>query len=217
VIDERKIGKSLGNAVDPLALAEIYGVDAFRYFLLRDMVLGRDAVFSQAGLRRRYEADLANDLGNLLRRVVSMINRYYQGQVPAPGQATPAEEPLREGATALVPWVFEQTAALAINPVLARLFEYVGQINLYLEQTAPWSQAKAGQTERVATSLYTAAEALRLAAVLLHPVLPQKTAEIWRRLGWSPPDPLRDGLAWGGLQPGSRVVIGAPLFPKERV
>jgi methionyl-tRNA synthetase len=91
----------------------------------------------------------------------------------------------------------------------------VKETNRYLEQTAPWQQAKHGHTGRVETALYYAAEALRLAALLLQPVLPEQMFEVWRRLGWQPPSPLRDGLTWGQLQPGAPVVAGPPLFPKD--
>ena len=214
VVGGEKMSKSRGNVVKPLDLAGLYGVDAFRYFLLRDMTLGRDAHFSKEGLRRRYECDLANDLGNLLHRLTSMIARYFQGRAPQPGEATAAETTLREACLSLIPWVFAQVEELALNEVLGRIIDFVGQINGYLEQAAPWRQFKAGKTDRAATSLYTAAEALRLASLLLHPVLPERTTELWRRLGWQPAQPLREGLVWGLLSPGAAVVVGQPLFPK---
>ena len=216
VIEGQKIGKSRGNAVNPLSLIDVYGLDSFRYFLLREMTLGRDANFSEAGLRQRYEDDLANDLGNLLNRLVRMIGRYCEGRVPAPGQMTDIDSALRDEALALIPQVFEQTEALALNETLERLIEFAGRVNAYLEQTAPWRQAKRGNSERVATGLYTAAEALRLASILLHPVLPERTRELWRQLGWQAPALLKDGLCWGVLQPGSQIVSGPPLFPKDR-
>jgi methionyl-tRNA synthetase len=104
--------------------------------------------------------------------------------------------------------------AIAPNEAVILTMGVVKEINGYLERTAPWRRAKEGQTDRVATILYTAAEALRLTSVLLHPVLPERTAELWHRLGWQPPEPLRDGLDWGGLQPGSQVTPGPPLFPR---
>jgi methionyl-tRNA synthetase len=217
VIEGAKISKSRGKVIKPLDLADIYGVDAFRYFLLRDMTLGRDANFSEAGLRRRYEGDLANDLGNLLQRLVSMINRYFQGQIPQPGQATATETVLRDQSLALISQVFSQVEALALNEALAGILNFVGDINGYLEQTSPWGQAKLGHTGRVATILYTAAEALRIVAILLHPVLPERTTELWRRLGWQPPQPLQARLTWGQLQPGATVAVDHPLFPKDRI
>ena len=209
-----KMSKSLGNVVKPLDLAEIYGVDAFRYFLMRDMTLGRDADFDEGGLAHRYHGDLANDLGNLLHRLVNMIGRYSAGQIPTPGEPGAEDTALREHCLALAPQIERQIETCAINAALAQTMSAIRDINRYLEQSAPWSQAKSGRAERVATILYTAAEALRLTSILLYPVMPDKIAQLWHRLGWQPPTPLRDGLAWGQLRPGERVTAGEPLFPR---
>jgi methionyl-tRNA synthetase len=217
IIEGRKMGKSLGNAIKPLDLAHIYGIDAFRYFLLRDMTLGRDATFSTDNITQRYQSDLANDLGNLLHRVVNMIGRYFDGHLPTPGALTTEEIALQEKGLALVAQVFTLVEKLAVHEALAQTISYIGQINGYLERTAPWRQVKAGQTDQAATTLYTAAEALRLASLLLQPVMPERTVELWRRLGWQPTEPLRAGLAWGELEPDSLVVPGPPLFPREVV
>jgi methionyl-tRNA synthetase len=214
VVGGTKMGKSLGNAVKPLDLAQIYGVDAFRYFLLRDMTLGQDADFSEERLSLRYHADLANNLGNLLQRVVAMTARYCGGAIPPPGEPGEQERALQAQVEGLPGQVFELVQGFAVHAALGRVMEALSAVNGYLESTAPWSQAKAGRGERVATILYTAGEALRLAAVLLQPVLPQKSAELWARLGWQAPASLRDGLAWGLLAPGSRVAAGEPLFPR---
>jgi len=210
-----KMSKSLGNVVDPLAMAEVYGVDAFRYFLIRDMVLGRDADFDEQSLRSRYQADLANDLGNLLHRVVNMVGRYCEGRIPAYGALTAEDEALRERCLLALERVFKLVEAFALNEALAHTMDLVGEINRYLERMAPWTQAKQGHVERVATILYTAAEALRLASLLLQPVLPERMCEVWRRLGWQPSEPLRAGLSWGHLPPGSAVIAALPLFPRD--
>jgi methionyl-tRNA synthetase len=104
---------------------------------------------------------------------------------------------------------------LALNEALARTMGTVGEINGYLERTAPWNQVKMGRTDRVATILYYAVEALRLTSILLQPVLPERMAKLWHRLGWQPPAPLQDGLSWGELLPGTQVVSGPPLFPRN--
>ena len=210
-----KISKSLGNAVRPLDMADIYGVDALRYFLVREATLGRDADFSQERVAHRYQGDLANDLGNLLHRLVNMIQRYCEGRIPEPGEVAAVDTALRDRCLALVDQTFRQVDALALNEALAQVMGTVGEINRYLERTAPWKQARAGRGERVATILYCAAEALRLTAILLQPVMPERVGELWHRLGWQAPSSLQDGLVWGSLQPGAPVIGGPPLFPRE--
>ena len=210
-----KMSKSSGTGVKPLDLTEVYGVDAFRYFLIRDLPPGRDVEFREESLARRYQGDLVNNLGNLLHRLVNMIGRYCDGQIPEPGEATAEETVLRGRCLALVPETLSQVEALALNEALARTMGTVGEINGYLERTAPWNQVKMGRTDRVATILYYAVEALRLTSILLQPVLPERMAKLWHRLGWQPPAPLQDGLSWGELRPGTQVVSGPPLFPRN--
>jgi methionyl-tRNA synthetase len=208
-----KMSKSLGNVVKPLDLAAVYGVDAFRYFLIRDMTLGRDADFDEERLKQRYLGDLVNDLGNLLHRLTNMIQRYCDGRVPSPGEAGALEDGLRERCQALPDRVFALVEALALNEALEAITETVRETNRYLEQSAPWKLAKAGDAAKVGTVLYHGAEALRIASVLLQPVMPEKVLEIWARLGWEPAD--ASDLAWGKLQPGAQVTVGQPLFPRE--
>jgi methionyl-tRNA synthetase len=218
IIQGTKMSKSRGNVVKPLDLADIYGVDAFRYFLLRDMTLGRDADFSEEALVMRYEADLANDLGNLLHRIVNMIGRYCAGRVPEPRGSNVNGTILRERGEATVRRVSSQVEQMRLNEALVNVMDYVKNINGYLEQQAPWSLAKQqGRHDEVETVLYTAAEALRLVSLLLWPVMPERIGELWQRLGWQPPEMLRDGLQWGALRPGSQVSEGPPLFPKDMI
>jgi methionyl-tRNA synthetase len=127
---------------------------------------------------------------------------------------TDEELALRERCESLVEQALDRMEAIAPNEALMLVMDVVREINGYLERTAPWRQVKEGQVKRVATSLYTAAEALRLCSVLLHPVMPERTAELWRRLGWQPPAPLREGLSWGTLKLGSKIIAGPPLFPR---
>jgi methionyl-tRNA synthetase len=215
VIGGAKMSKSVGNVVKPLDLAGIYGVDAFRYFLLRDMVLGRDADFSQERIDQRYQVDLSNNLGNLLHRLTHMVQRYAGGRIPQPAVLEGEEAALRERCQALVGDTLQRVNDLALNEALAEVLDVLGEVNGYLERTAPWAQAKAGHADRVAAILYTGCEALRLASILLQPVLPERTGEVWRRLGWQPPARLSDGLSWGQLQPGTPIVVGPPLFPRD--
>lgn len=216
VMQGTKMSKSRGNVVKPLDLARIYGVDAFRYFLLREMTLGRDADFSEEGLVQRYSSELANDLGNLLHRVVNMIGRYCEGRIPEPGVPKVSSTILREQCQVTVSRVMSQVEQLRLNEALGNIMGCVNKINSYLEETAPWSLAKQkGRQTEVNNVLYTAAESLRIASVLLWPVMPERMAELWARLGWSPSGSPRDGLRWGGLEPGAPVTAGPPLFSKD--
>jgi methionyl-tRNA synthetase len=212
------MSKSRGDVVKPLDLAEVYGVDAFRYFLMRDMTLGRDADFSEEGLIHRYQSELANDLGNLLHRIVNMIGRYCEGRVPQPQELGVNDTILREQCQVTVSRVLSQVEQLRLNDALGNVMACANKINGYLEQTRPWSLAKQkGRQREVDGVLYTTAESLRLISILLWPVIPERVSELWRRLGWQPPETLREGLRWGGLQPGTPVVEGPPLFPREVV
>ena len=216
VMQGTKMSKSRGNVVKPLDLARIYGVDAFRYFLLREMTLGRDADFSEEGLVQRYSSELANDLGNLLHRVVNMIGRYCEGRIPAPEAPKVSSTILREQCQVTVSRVMSQVEQLRLNEALGNIMGCVNKINSYLEETAPWSLAKQkGRQTEVNNVLYTAAESLRIASVLLWPVMPERMSELWARLGWSPSGSLRDGLRWGGLETGAPVTAGPPLFSKD--
>ena len=215
VIEGLKMGKSLGNAVKPLDLAEIYGIDAFRFFLMREMTPGQDADFDEERLSARYTSDLANNLGNLLHRVVNMTSRYFAGRVPEPGPEGEEEKAIRGQASALPAKVFEQVENYAVNDALAQVMDVLAAANGYLERTAPWKAAKAGDLERVGTILYTTAEVVRLAGVLLAPVMPERSAELLRGLGWQPGELSREHLHWGVLPPGSQVNPGEPLFPKK--
>jgi methionyl-tRNA synthetase len=217
VVDGTKMGKSLGNAVRPLDLADHFGVDAFRYFLMRDMAHGQDADFDAGRVAARYAADLANNLGNLLQRVVNMVGRYCGGQVPAPGEETDNDRALRAQVEALPDQVFDLVERVAVHAALAQIVDTLTAVNAYLERAAPWTLAKSGSRERVGTVLYTAGEALRLATVLLSPVLPERTTVAWARLGWQPAQPLNAGLAWGGWQPGCPVTQDEPLFPRKEI
>jgi methionyl-tRNA synthetase len=216
VINGLKMSKSLGNAVKPLDLTGIYGSDAVRYFLMRDMTLGHDADFAAERVGARYAADLANNLGNLLQRITSMTVRYCAGKAPAPAVdcAGAEEDALRDLVEALPGQVFAQVDQLAVHNALGLCMDALTAVNGYLERSAPWQRAKTGDHARVDTILYTAGEALRLISILLAPVMPERISVLWQRLGWQPGETLADGLHWGGWQPGSPVTVGEPLFPR---
>ncbi len=184
LIGEEKMSKSSGNVVDPLAMAEKYGVDAFRYFLLAEMVMGQDASFSEDAFIRRYNSDLANDLGNLLSRVLKLTLR-NGGVVPVPGAPGPEELALNDAVAHAVEAMEQAVPAMRLDQGIGAVLGAVRAGNRYLEQTAPWKLAKSGDTERLNTVLYTAAEALRRFAVLLAPLMPEKMEALAAALGAS--------------------------------
>ncbi len=211
--DNTKMSKTLGNVVSPLGMKDVYGPDVLRYFLLRDMVIGLDANFSEEALVRRNNADLANDLGNLARRVPGMLAKYFDGAVPDPGPPTPAEDEIAGMARALRDAIPGYVADLKIHTAIEETLQLVRRLNKYITETEPFKTIK---TDPVAAgrALYTALEGLRHAAWLLAPVMPVKMRELLAGLGEGEPGRL-DQLAWGGLKPGTRIALDTVLFPKR--
>ena len=214
-VDGAKMSKSTGNAVKPFERVATLGSDAFRYFLVRDMAMGRDADFSEELLRRRYEGTLSNDLGNLAHRLTSMIVQYFDGIVPEVGASGDPETELHDQCTGLVDKVFENVDSLSFDEALREVEAVIRNLNRYVERNAPWALFRNGDYEAVRRVVYTASEALRLVSVLIHPVMPGKTRELWERLGWVPDADLLEGLRWGGLRPGSVATLRVPLFPRS--
>jgi methionyl-tRNA synthetase len=215
-VEGEKMSKSRGNFVRPLELVERYGLDPLRYFLAREMVYGQDADFSEHSLVARYNADLANDLGNLLNRVLTMCGRYAGGLVPVPGgEEGEADRELREAAEALPGRVVDAVGAMAMHAALDETIGLVKATNRYLEAKTPWIAWKAGDREGVGRTLYHAAEALRLAGLLLSPIMPGKMAELAMQLGVEPVgQDLTTAGRWGYLTPGKPVGTATPLFPR---
>jgi methionyl-tRNA synthetase len=215
-----KMSKSVGNAVRPADLAPVFGVDGVRYYLLREMTLGQDSTYSYDSLVRRLNADLANDLGNLHSRVTKMVGRYLDGRLPArvdaAGAADEAFLAVRAGALAGGSRVGEVARAWRewrIHAALAQVIELVSATNEYLEAHAPWKRAKSpGAAPEVAATLLHAAEAVRLAAALLWPVVPELSGRMLGSLG-QPPVPRPEDLVWGILD-GNAVQAGPAIYPR---
>jgi methionyl-tRNA synthetase len=218
MVEAEKMSKSRGNVIRPLDLAEKYGVDAFRYFLTREMVLGLDSSFSETAFVARYNAELANDLGNLLNRSVVMAQRYLDGVVPDVDRAHEALRPLRKQAARTLEQVSACLADLNPNGTLEATWGLVREANRFAEVQAPWHLAKdPDRREELEVTVYGLLETMRQLAVLMFPVMPRKAADIWRQLGC--PEAidaarLEDLDPWGQMKPGLRVQPGAPVFPR---
>lgn len=211
-VDDQKISKSLGNMVDPHVMKEKYGFEAFRYYLLRNMSFGTDSGFSEDGVVHRINDDLANDLGNLLNRTVSMTDRYFDGVVP------PATDPgeLAGVAERVAADVDRHVREFSTQRALTSLWELVSAGNKYVDTQAPWQLAKAPeQREALGRVIYDLLEALRMIAALLAPFLPETSARMLESLG-DPPRAatLGEALRWGGLPGGSRTRLVPALFPR---
>jgi methionyl-tRNA synthetase len=213
-VDGQKIGKSLGNAVDPFALARRFGPDAMRYFLLREAPFGSDFSYSEEKIAQRYNSDLANDLGNLLQRTLSMLARYRDGIVPDPGERDASFGAWFEG---LGVRVRASILDLRFRDALEGIWELVTALNRSIDERKPWALHKEGRTEELNAVLYDLCEGLRWIAILLHPVMPERTAEMWQQLG-APgkiDDDWTSSLArWGITPPIAQTSLAAPLFPR---
>ncbi len=217
-VDQAKMSKSRGNVVRPLELTDKYGIDAFRYFLIREMTFGQDSSFNEEAFVVRYNAELANDLGNLLNRTLHMIGRYCDGVVPAPADEAGGErQAFLEGAGAVPGEVVAAIEGWNPQAAVLAVMDLVRSANLYLEQRAPWAAHKQGDQARVNTTLYDVAEALRWVAVLLYPVMPEKMTALWRALGQPGVPAWPPELRWGLLAPGSAVERGPVLFPRQEL
>jgi methionyl-tRNA synthetase len=213
-----KMSKSLGNVVEPQNLAARYGLDQVRYFFLREMVFGLDAHFSEAALTTRINADLANDLGNLFARSLGMAFKYRQGVVPAPQAPEALDQEVASAVQAMAADFLRLFPGLEFGRALAGLWEFIGSLNRYIVETAPWELAKQPEAAgRLDTVLYHLLEGLRWIAALLRPVMPQSALKMSGQLGLGPAlwdQPLPRVLQWGLLPPGSRLQKGPALFPR---
>jgi len=212
---ETKMSKSLGNVVRPLELAKQFGADTVRYFLLREMSFGLDASFSHEALIARRNSDLANDLGNLVSRSLTMVKNFSAAKAPVPGPLSPLDQELADAAVAMVKEYRERMAGFAFRQALEAVWEVIGRANRYIVATAPWELAKdPAQATRLATVLYALLETLRLVTLTLHPIMPATAAKLAAALGQeNPPDLNRDNR-WGLLAPGTAITLGEALFPR---
>lgn len=218
LVGSGKMSKSKGNVVDPLILIDKYGSDAIRYFLLREMPYGSDGYYSEDILVERINTDLANDYGNLLSRTTAMINRFCGGAVPQSDKLDAIDEDLKKSAMELPGKVHDFLEKVHFNAALEEIWKVVNKANKYIDETAPWSLAKAEATKaRLGTALNSLVEVIRIITVLIGPFMPKTPAKVWDQLGIVDIQGIKSWESlkrWGAVPPGTKINRGEPLFPR---
>ncbi len=217
-VDGKKMSKSLQNVVEPNILIDEYGTDALRYFLLREIPFGIDGDFSHKAMIGRINSDLANDIGNLLSRSVTMVKKYFNGIVPTPSEKGDFDEDLIKMSIRVITEIDPLIDKLAFNKVLISIWDIVRGANKYIDDTAPWTYAKKEDgRKRLSTIIYNILESLRIVTLLIYPFMPETAEELWRQLG------IEEELSshninkvkeWGKLKPGTQIRPGRHLFPR---
>ena len=210
LMGESKMSKSIGNVINPMDLIDDYGVDPVRYYLMREMVLGQDSNFTMESFIQRYNSDLANDFGNLLSRISTLMKKNYDGRIPDPGELSEAELRIKTKGESLCGTVNGMIKNMRLNEAIENTMQYIRSVNKYMEENAPWKLVKEDKSA-AGRILYTAGEALRLGAVLLSPVMPNRTSILLDALNAPGVD-----LSWGGLKPGETLKDHEPLFPRVK-
>jgi methionyl-tRNA synthetase len=215
LMDSAKMSKSLGNVVRPRPIVHVLGLDALRYYLLRETVFGADGNFSYDALVQRYNSDLANGLGNLASRTAAMITKDCGGKIPRVNDLKPQDQALAQHAQKTIGEVLEQYNALGFSKALEQIWSLISAADKYLTTEQPWALKEADKERRDAI-LATTAEVLRIVTALAYPVLPESTVKVWALLGQTTPlgSVNLESLSWGQLKPGTQLGTSQPLFPR---
>jgi len=221
IVEGDKMSKSKGNVVDPIGLIDEFGPDAIRYFLLREINLGQDGNFSREALIQRINADLANDLGNLLHRTLNMIGKFQNGIVEAVQGASDIDKALIEDAQKTVKEFEEFMERMELSPAIKRVWGFISRTNKYIDETSPWALAKdPAKKQELANVMYNLVESLRVISVLISPFMPVTARKIWKQLNLSQrfeDVQLTDIAEWGGTPVNLHVGIPEQLFPRIEI
>ncbi len=213
-VNGQKISKSLGNAIDPREFVKKYGNDVVRYYLVRDIVFGKDGDFSEEKLVQRLNSDLANDYGNLVHRVLAMVKKYFDSKVPRPSGSGGMDEELKKRTKETIQSYVSLMDSLRLTEAIEKVWEYISFLNTYFDREKPWILAKEGNTERLATVLYNTLEGILKVALMTLPVMPDTSEEVFRRIGYREKVRPEHLMEWGVLKAGEKTEHGKPLFQK---